>query len=48
MSNPVIIVDKLNNKINEMSLLKHPFYVMWTEGKLTIDHYKVIQKNIFN
>ena len=47
MSNPVIIVDKLNDKINEMSLLKHPFYVMWTEGKLTIDHLQGYSKEYF-
>ena len=47
MSNPKIIVDKLNNKINEMSLLKHPFYVMWTEGKLTIDHLQDYSKEYF-
>ncbi|MGD1836410.1 MAG: TenA family transcriptional regulator [Nitrososphaeraceae archaeon] len=47
MSTQNIIVNKINNKINEMSLLKHPFYVMWTEGKLTIDHLQGYSKEYF-
>ncbi|PTN11314.1 4-aminobenzoate synthase [Nitrosomonas aestuarii] len=33
---------KISNTINEKHLLKHPFYVAWTEGKLTkeqLRHY---------
>ncbi len=32
--------DRLNAVINQKHLLKHPFYVAWTEGKLTQAHLK--------
>jgi pyrroloquinoline-quinone synthase len=29
------LIERIDNLINERSLLKHPFYVLWSEGKLT-------------
>jgi pyrroloquinoline-quinone synthase len=34
------IVSRIDSEIEKRSLLKHPFYQMWNEGKLTIDHLK--------
>jgi pyrroloquinoline-quinone synthase len=34
------IIGRIDSEIEKRSLLKHPFYQMWTEGKLTIDHLK--------
>jgi pyrroloquinoline-quinone synthase len=34
------ITERIDSEIEKRSLLKHPFYQMWTEGKLTIDHLK--------
>jgi len=33
----VNIVQRIDSEIERCSLLKHPFYQMWSEGKLTID-----------
>jgi len=32
------IIQKIDSEIERRSLLKHSFYQMWSEGKLTIDH----------
>jgi pyrroloquinoline-quinone synthase len=32
------IVQRIDSEIERHSLLKHSFYKMWSEGKLTIDH----------
>jgi pyrroloquinoline-quinone synthase len=32
------IVQRIDSEIERRSLLKHSFYQMWSEGKLTIDH----------
>src|SRR5687768_12627476 len=32
------IVQRIDSEIERYSLLKHSFYQMWSEGKLTIDH----------
>lgn len=32
------IVQRIDSEIESRSLLKHSFYQMWSEGKLTIDH----------
>ena len=32
------IVQRIDTEIERRSLLKHSFYQMWSEGKLTIDH----------
>lgn len=34
------IVQKIDSEIEKRSLLKHSFYQMWSEGKLTVDHLK--------
>ena len=34
------IVQRIDSEIEKRSLLKHSFYQMWSEGKLTIDHLK--------
>ncbi|MDX2240560.1 MAG: CADD family putative folate metabolism protein [Leptolyngbyaceae cyanobacterium bins.302] len=34
------LCDQLQSIVAEKHLLKHPFYVAWTEGKLTRDHLK--------
>lgn len=34
------IVQKIDSEIERRSLLKHSFYQMWSEGKLTIDHLR--------
>ena len=32
------IIRRIDEEIERYSLLKHPFYQMWTDGKLTIEH----------
>lgn len=32
--------EQLNEIVNQQHLLKHPFYIAWTEGKLTRTHLK--------
>ncbi|GIU71640.1 MAG: hypothetical protein KatS3mg003_1119 [Candidatus Nitrosocaldaceae archaeon] len=32
------IIRRIDEEIEKYSLLKHPFYQMWTEGKLTLEH----------
>jgi pyrroloquinoline-quinone synthase len=32
------IVQRIDSEIEKRSLLKHSFYQMWSEGKLTVDH----------
>lgn len=34
------IVERIDSEIEKRSLLKHPFYQMWSEGMLTVDHLK--------
>jgi pyrroloquinoline-quinone synthase len=34
------IIQQIDSEIEKRSLLKHSFYQMWSEGKLTIDHLK--------
>ncbi|HXV45272.1 MAG TPA: iron-containing redox enzyme family protein [Nitrososphaera sp.] len=34
------IVQKIDSEIERRSLLKHSFYQMWSEGKLTVDHLR--------
>ncbi len=41
------IVERIDSEIEKRSLLKHPFYLMWSEGKLTIDHLKGYSKEYF-
>lgn len=37
----------INQEIEQRSLLKHPFYKAWVEGKLTINHLKGYSKEYF-
>src|SRR5215218_8829910 len=41
------IVQRIDSEIQKYSLLKHPFYKMWSEGKLTIDHLQGYSKEYF-
>lgn len=41
------IVQRIDSEIQKHSLLKHPFYNMWSEGKLTIDHLQGYSKEYF-
>jgi pyrroloquinoline-quinone synthase len=41
------IVQRIDSEIQKHSLLKHPFYKMWSEGKLTIDHLQGYSKEYF-
>ena len=41
------IVQRIDLEIENRSLLKHPFYKMWSEGKLTIDHLQGYSKEYF-
>jgi len=41
------IVQKIDSEIEKRSLLKHSFYQMWSEGKLTIDHLRGYSKEYF-
>jgi pyrroloquinoline-quinone synthase len=44
---PMNIVERIDSEIEKRSLLKHQFYQMWSEGKLTIDHLKGYSKEYF-
>ena len=41
------IVQRIHSEIEKRSLLKHSFYKMWSEGKLTIDHLQGYSKEYF-
>jgi pyrroloquinoline-quinone synthase len=41
------IVQRIDSEIEKYSLLKHSFYKMWSEGKLTIDHLQGYSKEYF-
>jgi pyrroloquinoline-quinone synthase len=41
------IVERIDSEIEKRSLLKHSFYQMWSEGKLTIDHLQGYSKEYF-
>ena len=41
------IVERIDSEIERRSLLKHSFYQMWSEGKLTIDHLQGYSKEYF-
>lgn len=38
------VVERIDNEIEKQSLLKHPFYRMWSEGKLTATHLQGYSK----
>jgi pyrroloquinoline-quinone synthase len=41
------LVQRIDSEIERRSLLKHSFYKMWSEGKLTIDHLQGYSKEYF-
>ena len=41
------IIQKIDQIIEERSLLKHPFYEMWSEGKLEFDSLAGYSKEYF-
>jgi pyrroloquinoline-quinone synthase len=41
------IVQRIDLEVEKYSLLKHPLYRMWSEGKLTIDHLQGYSKEYF-
>src|SRR5574342_1439188 len=41
------LVKRIDEIIENQSLLKHPFYVMWSEGKLTIESLNGYSKEYF-
>lgn len=46
-NNLMFIIEEIDYEIEQRSLLKHPFYTMWTEGKLSIDHLRGYSKEYF-
>lgn len=42
-----ILIDQINVEIDRHSLLKHKFYQMWQEGKLTLDHLAGYSKEYY-
>jgi pyrroloquinoline-quinone synthase len=41
------LVQRIDSEIEKRSLLKHSFYKMWSEGKLTTDHLQGYSKEYF-
>lgn len=41
------IVQRIDSEIERHSLLKHSFYRMWSEGRLTVDHLQGYSKEYF-
>ncbi|HVX03334.1 MAG TPA: iron-containing redox enzyme family protein, partial [Nitrososphaera sp.] len=41
------LVARIDSEIEKHSLLKHPFYQMWSEGRLTVDHLQGYSKEYF-
>lgn len=46
-NNLMLTVKEVNREIEQRSLLKHPFYKAWTEGRLTTSHLKGYSKEYF-
>jgi pyrroloquinoline-quinone synthase len=42
------VLEQLDLEIEKKSLLKHPFYLMWTRGQLTQDHLRGYTKEYFH
>ena len=42
-----LLIERINYEIEKHSLLKHVFYQMWSEGKLTINHLQGYSKEYF-
>lgn len=43
----LLLIDQINIEIERHSLLKHKFYQMWQEGKLTLDHMAGYSKEYY-
>src|SRR5919112_742133 len=41
------LIDQINAEIEKQSLLKHDFYRLWQEGKLTLDHLAGYSREYF-
>lgn len=41
------LIDQINDEIQKFSLLKHKFYQMWQEGRLTLDHLAGYSKEYY-
>ncbi|HEX9678219.1 TenA family transcriptional regulator [Nitrososphaera sp.] len=41
------LVERIDADVEKRSLLKHQFYQMWSEGKLTVDHLQGYSKEYF-
>ena len=41
------LIKRIDEMIEERSLLKHPFYEMWSDGKLTIESLAGYSKEYF-
>ena len=41
------LVERIDMEIENRSLLKHQFYRMWSEGKLTVDHLQGYSREYF-
>lgn len=41
------LVERIDAEVEKRSLLKHPFYQMWSDGKLTVDHLQGYSKEYF-
>ena len=42
-----LLIERIDYEIEKHSLLKHVFYQMWSEGKLTINHLQGYSKEYF-
>lgn len=42
-----LLIHRIDSEIEKQSLLKHKFYLMWSEGKLSIDDLKGYSKEYF-
>ncbi|MGI0085550.1 MAG: TenA family transcriptional regulator, partial [Nitrososphaerales archaeon] len=41
------LVERINREVEERSLLKHPFYEMWSRGQLSLDDLSSYSKEYF-
>lgn len=43
-----VLIKRIDQEIEKLSLLKHPFYQMWSEGKLSIESLQGYAKEYFH
>lgn len=48
MLNMSVLIKRLDQEIEKRSLLKHPFYQMWSEGKLSMESLQGYAKEYFH